>query len=741
METEEYEYDGDAPRFWLSSRFALAVLGFVGFLSMSAQRTCMKVAIVCMLNQTALAAIDERSDLANRPGKTSSYSSSFHEGGPLADEGDLRPGYRDNSTNGAGSGRGGGDGRGNLEEGKVCVGLPEFIMLNTSEFVDLWRYGEFAWSSGRQRAVFDTFSWGFIVANVPAGWLALRFGGKRVFGGFLLTGSLSTALIPIASRTHFYLLLLLRFLGGVGSGGAFPAMHTLWGKWAPPLERSLLASVTYAGSLTGSVFIYPVAGLLCKYGFDGKGFDGGWPSIFYIFGALGIVWFVLWIVFASESPAVHGRISEEERAYIEETLMSETALEQEENRLLIPWSKILTSFPFAAIVLCNFTYEWGVFTFERLFHDFMKTVLHLIMKWNDGLSLLPYFGLWFVVIASGGAADRLQSHGVLKTGTTRKVMQVIGAVVPASMVAAMGFIDCGQWQGPICLLSIGLSFCGFQYNGFLVNHLDLAPRYAGILMGIANAIGSTASFFVPFLFDVMSDVAQSVPEHWQTMFLLTSTFYLSSTVFFLVCGSGELQDWAIIDPTDPTDTLKEQSPFSLYPLDVVAAPAKAPHYAKEISTVCGPSIVGFNAKIPDIYAVDTLRRPVEDAEPPKGPRAPLQQQQQQQTGSLSRQNHLSPSVNQRSGDSPTQKASNHSTNSSRSNDSKRGSNPRRTDHERSRGGGGGGNRAERGFDRREAPDDGARERVARSKRTVKAGLKLPIDESLDVYESLSESPV
>ena len=45
---------------------------------------------------------------------------------------------------------------------------------------------------------------------------------------------------------------------------------------------------------------------------------------------------------------------------------------------------------------------------------------------NDGFYLLPYFGLWFLVMASGGAADRLQSHGVLNTATTRKIMQIIG---------------------------------------------------------------------------------------------------------------------------------------------------------------------------------------------------------------------------------------------------------------------------------------------------------------------------
>ena len=40
------------------------------------------------------------------------------------------------------------------------------------------------------------------------------------------------------------------------------------------------------GSLTGSVVLFPIAGLICEYGLDGKGFDGGWPSIFYIFGKL-----------------------------------------------------------------------------------------------------------------------------------------------------------------------------------------------------------------------------------------------------------------------------------------------------------------------------------------------------------------------------------------------------------------------------------------------------------------------
>lgn len=83
-----------------------------------------------------------------------------------------------------------------------------------------------------------------------------------------------------------------------------------------------------------------------------------------------------------------------------------------------------------------------------------------------------------------------------------------GAIVPAGMVAANGFIDCTQWPGAISFMTVGLSFCGFQYNGFLVNHLDLAPPFAGMLMGIGNAIGTTARFWQQYFHGVIMSTSE-----------------------------------------------------------------------------------------------------------------------------------------------------------------------------------------------------------------------------------------
>lgn len=55
----------------------------------------------------------------------------------------------------------------------------------------------------------------------------------------------------------------------------------------------------------------PLSGLLSKYGFA-----GGWPSIFYVFGAVGTIWCIIFLIWVYEDPEQHPKISEDEKKYI-----------------------------------------------------------------------------------------------------------------------------------------------------------------------------------------------------------------------------------------------------------------------------------------------------------------------------------------------------------------------------------------------------------------------------------------
>lgn len=67
----------------------------------------------------------------------------------------------------------------------------------------------------------------------------------------------------------------------------------------------------FIGAQFGTIISMPLSGLLATYGFD-----GGWPSIFYVFGIVGCIWSVAFLLFVYEDPSTHPTISEKERKYI-----------------------------------------------------------------------------------------------------------------------------------------------------------------------------------------------------------------------------------------------------------------------------------------------------------------------------------------------------------------------------------------------------------------------------------------
>lgn len=66
-----------------------------------------------------------------------------------------------------------------------------------------------------------------------------------------------------------------------------------------------------SGAQFGTVISMPLSGLLSEYGFS-----GGWPSIFYVFGAIGTVWSVAFLLFVSEDPEKSPGIKDAEKKYI-----------------------------------------------------------------------------------------------------------------------------------------------------------------------------------------------------------------------------------------------------------------------------------------------------------------------------------------------------------------------------------------------------------------------------------------
>ena len=80
----------------------------------------------------------------------------------------------------------------------------------------------------------------------------------------------------------------------------------------------------------------------------------------------------------------------------------------------------------------------------------------------------------------------------------------LGKVIPAVMLIGLGYLDCSMKPLAIVLLTLAVSLTGLQYSGFLVNHVDIAPPFAGILFGISNSMGSITGFVSPAVVGVIT---------------------------------------------------------------------------------------------------------------------------------------------------------------------------------------------------------------------------------------------
>ena len=138
------------------------------------------------------------------------------------------------------------------------------------------------------------FSIGLLGATIGAltfGGLGDRVGRKRMLVVAVLMLSVFTLLTAVA-RT-FPELLVIRFLGGLGLGGATPCFITLCAEYTPRHRRAMLASVLWAayplGASLGGVVNATVIPAL------------GWPAVFYIGGGLPLLVAALMIRLLPES--------------------------------------------------------------------------------------------------------------------------------------------------------------------------------------------------------------------------------------------------------------------------------------------------------------------------------------------------------------------------------------------------------------------------------------------------------
>lgn len=183
----------------------------------------------------------------------------------------------------------------------------------------------------------------------------------QVMGLGIFATSVLTLFSPLAAHSGLGTFVALRVVMGLAEGVTFPCLSELCSKWAPPNERSRIVTMASSGVYVGMVIAMSSCGVLTE--------KLGWESVFYVFGAIGCVWYVFWAWLVYGSPEKDTHISEEEKRYILESLKRSMEAPKSRN---IPWVGIFTSSAVWAIALSHFAENWGVYSLLTQLPMFLK---------------------------------------------------------------------------------------------------------------------------------------------------------------------------------------------------------------------------------------------------------------------------------------------------------------------------------------------------------------------------------
>lgn len=142
------------------------------------------------------------------------------------------------------------------------------------------------------------------------------------------------------------------------------------------------------------------------------------------------------------------------------------------------------------------------------------------------MSAVPYLTMGLLLGVSGYLADWSQEKGYLTTTQVRRYFNCAAFLAQTVFMMLAAFL-LHPVNSMVCItIAVGLG--AFAWSGFAVNHLDVAPQYASILMGVSNTWATIPGIVSPLLTGFL--VSNGVTRAFASFFL---TFIVNSLSFRL----------------------------------------------------------------------------------------------------------------------------------------------------------------------------------------------------------------
>jgi len=378
-------------------------------------------------------------------------------------------------------------------------------------------------SAALMGVVFSAFSWSYVVAQIPGGVFLDRFGSKFTYWLSMTLWSLCTLVQGFVGGVGA--LLACRLGLGVAESPCFPTNSRVVATWFPQSERAFATGTYTVGEYIGLAFFSPV--LFALMG------AFGWRSLFYVVGAAGLAFGVIWWCFYRE-PHDHPAANRAELDYIEAgggVTRHEKAQTQGEVKPRFDWrlaGRLVRRRQLAGICLGQFAGNSTLVFFLTWFPTYLATERHMGWLKIGFFAVMPFIAASIGVMFGGTFSDWMLRRGI--SANTARKFPIIAGLLLASTIILANFVQSNV--AVIAILSVAFFAQGMAALGWTLVS-DIAPAgLLGLTGGIFNLAANLAGIVTPLVVGIIVSATGSFV--WALVFIGVVALIGAASYIFIV---------------------------------------------------------------------------------------------------------------------------------------------------------------------------------------------------------------
>lgn len=354
----------------------------------------------------------------------------------------------------------------------------------------------------------SSFFWTFMITGFIGGFLTDYFGPKKVLTW--ITGFWSVVQFATLFAFNLPYLIITRMIIGAGEGPAYTVSMTAGAKWLPKDKLGFgFTLINFGGNVGVALFMPLLVYVIAEF---------GWRYGFILTGVIGIIWMILWVLLAKESPDGVKHVKE---------ILKQPAPSTSTWAEISP---ILRSKNFILLACIGFSSYWIFAVLLTWLPNYLATIRHM------NVAYIAY--LWAAQAVGQIIISLLSDHLYRKTGSVRKSrVFVLGSVAFTCGILFYSAPLVGSNLLSVALFAIGVGM-GAVFFVLLPAILDsfVPDKHRAKILGTLMSLVYTAGIIGPIITGfIIENAASSVAGFNNAFHFLAYMLVIFGVFFILLC--------------------------------------------------------------------------------------------------------------------------------------------------------------------------------------------------------------